>query len=380
MRIGIDYFAASTHWPGIGRYGRELVRALVRLEDCPELHLWSWGRGASLPATALGLTGTGVRRDAHRSTYRLPARLASALQALTGKGPEALCGSLDVFHRMSPHVPALAHRKEGRPSQVQPLLELPARGTREEAHLRAALLEMDAILCGSQAGARQAIAQLGLPAERVHSVTTGADHWLRDAAPRAADDLMQAGPPRLLVLGAISAAREPLAVLKAFEAFRDYHPSVKAKLVFCGRAGDAAEALLRALSRSPFVESVTWISDPIEADLPALVAGSAALIHLSSGELSPITPLEAMAFGAAIVASDLPAFREVLEGTDGALLVPACAAQDPAELAANIACALDSSADQAARGDRVAQAKAHTWRVNATETVALWRTLTPPRS
>ena len=32
LRVGLDYLPATTHWPGVGRYVREFVRALVRLE------------------------------------------------------------------------------------------------------------------------------------------------------------------------------------------------------------------------------------------------------------------------------------------------------------------------------------------------------------
>jgi hypothetical protein len=30
-RIGLDWLPARAHWPGVGRYARELARALVRL-------------------------------------------------------------------------------------------------------------------------------------------------------------------------------------------------------------------------------------------------------------------------------------------------------------------------------------------------------------
>jgi glycosyltransferase involved in cell wall biosynthesis len=380
MKIGIDYFAASTHAPGIGRYGRELVRALVRLSDCPELLLWSWGRGESLGENALGLAGPDVVHQAKRVSIRLPQRAAGVLQKITGKGPEALCGPLDIFHRMTPFTPALGRSVAHRPRQVQPLLELPAPGSSGESELRNALLEMDAIVCGSRAGAQQAIEQLGLPAERVHAVTTGADHWLRDTAPLTAGSLQQAGPPQLLVLGAISEARRPLGILSAFEALIEYKPHSNTKLVFCGRGGDLANAFRDALAASPVAHAVSWIDDPVEEDLPALVAGSTALIHMSAGELSPITPLEALTFGAAVVASDLPAFREVLATTPGAFLMPSDTPDDPAELARAMQAAIESGVDQSAREQRMIQAQKYTWRANAEETLALWRALTPPRS
>jgi phosphatidylinositol alpha-mannosyltransferase len=211
-------------------------------------------------------------------------------------------------------------------------------------------------------------------------VTTGADHWLRDTAPLTAGSLQQAGPPQLLVLGAISEARRPLGILSAFEALIEYKLHSNTKLVFCGRGGDLANAFRDALAASPVAHAVSWIDDPVEEDLPALVAGSTALIHMSAGELSPITPLEALTFGAAVVASDLPAFREVLATTPGAFLMPSDTPDDPAELARAMQAAIESGVDQSAREQRMIQAQKYTWRANAEETLALWRALTPPRS
>ena len=44
-RVGIDYLQAVSHAPGVGRYAREMVRALVRQANCPDLRLFEWGRG-----------------------------------------------------------------------------------------------------------------------------------------------------------------------------------------------------------------------------------------------------------------------------------------------------------------------------------------------
>jgi phosphatidylinositol alpha-mannosyltransferase len=234
---------------------------------------------------------------------------------------------------------------------------------------------MDAILCGSRAGAQEAQSQLGLPAERVTAVTTGADHWLRDAKPMDAQSLERAGPQQLLVLGSLNESRRPLEVLAAFEALRASNPTDRITLVFCGRPGNRATAFREALTASPVREDVTWIDAPVEADLPQLVASSTALIHLSVGELSPITPLEAMTFGAAVVASDLPAFREVLAEAPGAFLVPNESGSDPAELGKLIESALASGLDPAARKERLSIAANHTWRANAVQTLELWKGL-----
>ena len=55
-RIGLDYWPATTHAPGIGRYARELVRALVQRAEAPYLCLFDAGPGPrTVPEDALGL-------------------------------------------------------------------------------------------------------------------------------------------------------------------------------------------------------------------------------------------------------------------------------------------------------------------------------------
>ena len=57
MRVGIDYWTAPTHAPGVGRYVRELVRALARRPDAPELALLELGPGArGVPVEAVSYT------------------------------------------------------------------------------------------------------------------------------------------------------------------------------------------------------------------------------------------------------------------------------------------------------------------------------------
>ncbi|MFT5831294.1 MAG: glycosyltransferase involved in cell wall biosynthesis [Bacteroidia bacterium] len=389
MKVALDYFAAATHGAGIGRYGREFVRALVREQACPDLRLLAWGRGAELGAEALGLRGADVVREPRRVNVRLPKRTADWFHTATGKGAESVCGDVQIFHRSAVFEPRLGRTKSKRPLMVQPLLELPPVGSDAESRLRSALGEMDAILCGSRAGAAEAAQRLGVPASKLHAVTTGADHWLRYAQPKTCAELEAAGPPRLLALGAISKMRQPRAVLAAFEVLVDEARFPGITLTFAGHPGDDASAFQAALACSPAASQVTWIQIPVEADFPQLVSSASVLVHLSEGELSPITPLEAITFGTAVVASDLPAFREVLTSIPGAELLPAgprqtasassqrasAASQDPEQLAQAIERAIESAFHSESRAARIQAASAHTWCANAKETLAIWQKL-----
>jgi len=364
-RIAIDYTAAASHWPGVGRYGRELVRALVRLPETPPLLLFELGRPGTLPSGALGITealaeGRVERRLLDGTATR--GRVLRARAALLRRGLEAELGDVALVHRALPGHPRVLRR-----TQVQPLFELPSEdpGAEEVRALAREVAHADHVVVGSASGREAVVRALHLDPAAVTAVRTGADHWLRDADPL--DELPSDRPPTLVALGALSPARRPLELLRAFERLHARRPEVH--LWFDGRPGAAAPAVQAALEASPARAAVTWRRAPVEADLPDRVAGAAVLVHLSAGELSPVTPLEALHFGTAVVASDLPAFREALPAS---ALVSRATESDPDALASALERALEEAPNPAAREARRAAAAPFTWAACAQDHLAMW--------
>ena len=372
-RIALDYTAAASHWPGVGRYGRELVRALVRRADCPELVLFECGSATALPATALGLERAPAGRI-QRVRIRGRAKVLDLSARWLRRGIEGSLEGAELVHRAFAGRPPV----RGLP-QVVPLFELP--GSAALPELARELAGCQRILVGSPAGQRTAAAALapyGLRSETLRAVTTGADHWLRDFEPRTAAELAALGPPRLLALGAISRARRPRQLLRAFEALcAGRAPAERPYLHFDGRPGDDADEFQAALLASPNVQRVTWNPEPLEVELPRLVAESAVLVHLSQGELSPVTPVEALHFGTAVVASKLRAFAEVLP--DEVLVVEDEAGEtSPELLAQTFERALATAFEDSAREARRATAAPFTWAACAEDHLAVWRGLLSP--
>ena len=378
MRLALDFTAAASHWPGVGRYGRELVRALVRRGDCPELVLFEYGRDEPLPLEALGLTGqvaaervTRVRLGRSR---RLVAARARAGILAGGHGLGRAVGSVDLVHQAFPSMPPAG----GRVPHTAPLFELPAElpgsaALAADEALARELLPLTRVLTGSVAGAFEAARRLesfGLEPWRLRSVTTGSDHWLRDQDPLEVDALQAAGPPRILALGAVARRRRTVELLAAFERLCEGLPVGERPVLWLdGRPGDGADELRARLDASPVADRVTWNATPVEADLPGLVAGSTLLVHLSAGELSPVTPLEAMHFGTAVVASDLAAFDAAL-GEE--LLVEREVEEDPERLAEALCRGLERGLDTEARHVRAGLASFHSWDACAEDHLAVW--------
>ena len=105
-----------------------------------------------------------------------------------------------------------------------------------------------------------------------------------------------------------------------------------------------------------------------EHDLARVVAGAAALVFPSWYEGFGLPALEALACGTPVVASDLPALREVLG--DQAELVPP---GDAAALADALARVLEDPGGEPARAARRARAAAFTWRACAQATLTAYR-------
>ncbi len=122
--------------------------------------------------------------------------------------------------------------------------------------------------------------------------------------------------PTIAFLGRLDETRKGLAVLmEAFPLVLDRHPT--ARLLVAG-GGDAAAWTDAAAAVAGHVELLGSVSDDDKASLL-----SSATIYVApqiGGESFGIVLVEAMAAGATVVASALPAFRAVLDGGDlGAL-------------------------------------------------------------
>jgi glycosyltransferase involved in cell wall biosynthesis len=105
-----------------------------------------------------------------------------------------------------------------------------------------------------------------------------------------------------------------------------------------------------------------------EPELARVVAGAAALVVPSWYEGFGLPALEALACGTPVVASDLPALREVLG--DQAELVPP---GDPDALAGALARALEDPGGENARAARRARAAGFTWENCAQATLSAYR-------
>ncbi|RZS89446.1 phosphatidylinositol alpha-mannosyltransferase [Motilibacter rhizosphaerae] len=144
-----------------------------------------------------------------------------------------------------------------------------------------------------------------------------------------------------------------------------------ARLLVGGRGDlDAASALLPAGTQG----SVRFLGQLDDADKAAMLrTADVYAAPNTGGESFGIVLAEAMAAGAAVVASDLPAFTRVLEGGRAGVLVPV---EDPASLAAALVAVLrDGELRRSVQSEAAVAVRRYDWSVVAADVLAVYETV-----
>lgn len=355
MRIGLDYFPATTHAPGVGRYARELTRALVPMMEPRELHLFEVGRGPQ----AMGEESLGLGPATRRLRVPVPARLLPSLERI-GFGADRLLGGVDVFHHVRLHGPPVTRAKQSYAISEWPSAE-------HESTFLQRLEDFEGLFVFCEAYRKRVLGRCDRPAESVCLVPVGADHWLRDLRVQRArrpekGPLAKPEPPRILVLGAPQAHRQHALILSACELL--HRGGWEHRLLFAGSTHQDPLDLRKRLQQSPLGSRVEWRA-PQEHEMPELVASSALLIHLCTDPGTAVTPMESLVLGTPVLVSAAAAFREAL-GEDANYFEGAGAE----ELASDIEAALGSLP---ARERLDELSRKHSWSANASRSLQAWR-------
>lgn len=240
------------------------------------------------------------------------------------------------------------------------------------AGVRASMRRADRIVVPSHAVAhalREVVPSIAADAVRVvpHGVAARFVPWTPEA--RAAT-LARLGlvRPYLLHVGTVEPRKNVDVLLDAWE--RLHAAGRDVDLVLAGRLGWNVAMLERRLAAARATGRVHHLGYVDDADLPALYAGAILCVFPSAYEGFGLPPLEAMACGAPVLASDAGALGENLDGA------AARAAATPSALAAAIAGLLDDAPARAALAAAGAtRARAFRWERAAAATLACYREL-----
>lgn len=116
-----------------------------------------------------------------------------------------------------------------------------------------------------------------------------------------------------LFVGRVDAKKNPMVLLSAFDGLKKHFGyGDPCRLVFAGPSGYRFEAVKKQHEKMSVKNFVSWLDYAPREDLPALMNGALALVAPSWYEGFGLTLLEAAACGTPVVASDIPAHREVM--------------------------------------------------------------------
>jgi glycosyltransferase involved in cell wall biosynthesis len=371
LRVAVDATPLVTlggQRSGVGTFVAGALEALAARQDLDVRAYALTFRGRRVWRTVLpeGVRPVGVA---------VPARLVRAAWLRSSWPPlEWFAGRADVAHGTSFVAPPV--RRGGAVVTVHDLTPVrfpemvEADAAAFPALVKAAVARGAFVHTPSRYVAREVVDLLGVPEERVVAVPHGTPHVSGGDAARGR---AAAGAERyVLAIGTIEPRKAYPDLIRAFAAVAARDPELR--LVVAGRQGWGSAAYARAVAElapdvRPRVRATGWLPDQERNDL---LAGAAVLAYPSRYEGFGLPPLEAMAAGVPVVASDAGSLPEVL-GT-AAPLVPV-GDVDALAGALRATLALDGPAREAVIAAGRARAATFTWPACAAGLASLYRTV-----
>lgn len=158
---------------------------------------------------------------------------------------------------------------------------------------------------------------LGLSAEKVFAVPEAARACFTPIELEATEEVRRRlgiGADFLLTVGTIEPRKNLQTLVKAFETVAHARPLSTLQLVVAGSRGWLIEPLLEAVEKSPFRDRIILTEYLNDQTLRALYSSCRAFVYPSIYEGFGLPPLEAMACGAPVITSRIPALEETTGG------------------------------------------------------------------
>jgi glycosyltransferase involved in cell wall biosynthesis len=293
---------------GVPRYASALTRAMDRVgAEFPRLRLTFLTNPAGAEATPLESLETRVIRFGGRRARAGPLRLAVEHVA-------ARRSSADLLHFFDTSGPVLAPSKPFVTTAHDATVAYGfnrVRGGYKRRLYPWALKRAQAIVAVSAFAGEEVARHFGADPEKIRVIHSGPGLGAAPVPPTPVRD----GRPFLLYVGNLAANKNLPFLVRAYG-----RSGTQARLVLAGRPGEGFGELEAALAESPRRGDVELLLEASDGEVEGLYRAATALVLPSVYEGFGFTPLEAMGRDCPVVASDIPAVREV--SGSGAMLVP----------------------------------------------------------
>ncbi len=311
LKIAIDGRCLTDHYPGIGRYLFNLLRALSRIAKDAEISVFTAetednsrfdlevleAAGVRLIPVSSPIRGAGQQLELPRQLRRLEAQVFHAPYFLTAYQPgrPMVVGIYDTLAVRSPeHLPSLGARMAAK------------------AGLRLALRAARTVITLSRAAQQDIAETFGLPREKIAVTPAASAEEFEPAAPEAIDELrarLELPEKYALHVGTNKPHKNLDRLLEAWAEVRGFELSA-CGLVFAGAHDPRHFSVGEAAGRLGF-DDVRCLGEVAESDLPALYSGAELFVLPSLIEGFGLPVLEAMACGTPVACSQRSSLPEV---------------------------------------------------------------------
>jgi len=323
LRIGIDYTAAVRQRAGIGRYTRELVRALAKLDQNNDYVLFAAAGGQRT-------TDSGWPSNFQMRSVPLSDRILAILwhRLQLPLWVELAIGPVDIFHSPDFVLPPVRRAKTLLTVHDLSFMRYPEC---THANLRAYLNKVvprsvhraDLILADSQHTKNDLVELLGVKPGKIEVVYPGVEERFRPIKDRAHLEQVRKRynlPTKFILgLGTLQPRKNFTTLIEAFAsvqagkfASRQVRKCASLHLVIAGGKGWLYEDVFATVERLGLGAQVVFPGFVADEDLPALYNLADLFVFPSLYEGFGLPPLEAMACGTPVITSNASSLPEVV--------------------------------------------------------------------
>ncbi len=347
LRVGLDITAAIVGFAGVSHYADSLWGALLE-DPSVEIHAFGAGRGGP------------TRFDARR--LPVPLRVLHPMWRVAGwPRAETMAGEVDLVHSLdltpAPTRLPIVMTIQDAFAVTHPELCAPRTREAQLAQLRAAR-HAAIIVTGCETTADLLSEVTGVSRQRVIATPYGS----RDIPPRP--DAPVPEGDYILAVGAVTPRKGFELLARAANRVPGCPP-----VLLVGPSGWRGEEVLARIREADTGDRVRWLGVVDDGTLAALYGNATLVCQPSLAEGFGFSCLDAMAYGAPVVATDLPATRELCAGV--AVLVEPASAKALAAAIEKLLGAPGARQKMAVDGRRRCQQ--FTWQRTATGTVEAYR-------
>jgi glycosyltransferase involved in cell wall biosynthesis len=374
MRIGVDISRSIEASTGVGRYARNLVHGLARIDSENDYLLYglfcecfpvNWKQADTPKARNFSL---------HQKHY--PSRYVFRKWRDFGKHKEKLLGGVDVVHSTAYTTPLISGPKIIVTVHDLSFFVFPQYHSDENyqfvtRHVHHAARRADFIIADSENTKREIRRFLHVPEERIEVIHLAAGQEFMRKSSRDSISLVKARynihKPYFLSVGSVEPRKNLARSLVAFKALIE-SGRVDYQFVIIGGSGwknEGINALIQELAADGHVVYPGYLPDE---DLPALYQGADVFVYPSIYEGFGLPVLEAMASGVPTITSNTTSLPEV--AGDAALLINPL---EPFEIFQGMeALATDPSLREELKRRGLEQSRKFSWEETARKTLKVY--------